>query len=196
MLKTVERIVNNLEKLPGIGTKSAFRMVMELIKWNKDEIEELAMSILSIKNLRRCKVCFNITENEICEICSSEKRDRTKICVVEKISDITAIEKTGVYNGLYHVLDGLISPVDGVGPEQIHIKELKERVREGKVEEVIIATNPTTEGELTAQYIADMLKESGVKITRIARGIPAGTDLDLADEITIGLSIKGRETID
>ena len=196
MTKIIETVINKLSILPGIGKKRAIKITMHLLKWKKEEIEGLAKAIESLKNIRRCKICFNISEKEICDICEDQTREKDTICVVEEASNITTIEKTGIYRGLYHVLGGVISPIDGIGPENLHIKELIERIKNKGIKEIIIATNPTTEGELTAQYLSDILKKYMVKITRIARGMPAGTDIDLADEITIGLSIAGRETIE
>ena len=195
MTKIIEKVIDKLSFLPGIGRKRAIKITMQLLKWEKKEIKEFSRAIEDLQKIVRCKICFNISEEEICNICQDKTRERKKICVVEEPSNITTIEKTHTYNGLYHVLGGVISPIDGIDPDDLQIKELMERIKTKKIEEVIIATNPTTEGELTAEYISDLLKEYDVKITRIARGMPAGTDIDLADEITIGLSIKGREII-
>jgi recombination protein RecR len=182
--------------LPGIGNKTAQRLAMHLLKVPKQESEALANAIIEAKNkIRYCSVCFNITDEDPCRICRDPKRDPKMICVVQEPKDIIAIEKTRDYRGKYHVLQGAISPMDGIGPNDIRIKELILRLQKEDVEEVIIATNPTIEGEATAMYISKLIKPSGIKVTRIAHGIPVGGDLEYADEVTLAKSLEGRHEI-
>ncbi|GBD90501.1 recombination protein RecR [bacterium BMS3Abin04] len=185
--------IDELSKLPSIGKKTAQRLALHLLKQNIEDVEILANSLLDLKTkLRFCKICFNISTDEVCDICSSTKRDRNTICVVEEASDIIAIEKTNEYNGLYHVLGGVLSPLSGQGVESLHIKELLERVNDEKPAEIILAVNPDTEGEATSLYLAKLLKQFNVKVTRIARGLPMGGDLEFADEATIGRAVLNR----
>ncbi len=187
----VERAIHELSKLPGIGRKSAQRHVFYLLKQSDEEIRQLAESLIDLKTkVIHCSICFNITELDPCRICTSEKRDRTAICVVEEANDVLALERTGEFRGLYHVLGGALSPLDGIGPDDLRVKELLTRLED--VEEVIIATNPNTEGEATAIYLSKLIKPLGLKISRIARGIPVGADLEYADEITLARAIEGR----
>jgi len=179
--------------LPGIGAKSAQRIAFHLLDAPRDQADQLAQAISDVKNkIRLCSVCCNVTEADPCSICSGEKRDRSVICVVEKPSNVQMIEKGSVYSGLYHVLHGLISPLSGVQPEDVTVSKLIERVRDGEVKEVVVATNPTVDGDSTAMYIARVLKPLGVAVTRIARGVPVGGDIELADEATLARAMEGR----
>ncbi|MBF7097202.1 recombination mediator RecR [Alkalibacter mobilis] len=193
---SLTKLINELSRLPGIGNKTAQRLAMHLLKVPKEESEALANSIIEAKNkVRYCKICFNITDKETCRFCSDEKRDEKTICVVQEPRDIIAIEKTRDYRGKYHVLQGAISPMDGIGPNDIRIKELLVRLQEVEIDEVIVATNPTIEGEATAMYLSKLIKPSGIKVTRIAHGIPVGGDLEYADEVTLAKSFEGRHEI-
>ncbi|MBN1481876.1 recombination protein RecR [candidate division KSB1 bacterium] len=187
----VEKAIHELSKLPGIGRKTAQRHVFYLLKQTEHEVHQLAEALLELKSkVIHCHTCFNITETDPCRICSSDKRDRSIICVVEEANDVLALEKTGEYRGLYHVLGGALSPLDGIGPDDLRIKELLNRL--DGVNEIIVATNPNTEGEATAIYLSKLIKPMGVKMTRIARGIPVGADLEYTDEITLARAIEGR----
>ncbi len=190
----VENLINELTRLPGIGRKTAQRLAFFIMGMPAEEAISIAKAIQELKEKARfCNQCFSITEDEICPICNDPKRDHSKICVVEEPSNLIVIEKTGIYRGLYHVLLGTLSPIDGITPEKLKIKELLERVKNGNVSEVIIATNPNTKGETTAQYISELLKPKGVKITRIAYGLPIGGDIEFADEVTLSKAIEGRK---
>jgi recombination protein RecR len=190
----VETLINELTRLPGIGKKTAQRLSFFIMGMPDEEAVSMANAIIKIKEKARfCKYCFNITEEEICTICSNPQRNRSKICVVEEPSNVIVIENTKIYTGLYHVLLGALSPIDGISPERLKINELAKRVKEGNVSEVIIATNPNTKGETTAQYIAQVLKPMGVKITRIAYGLPIGGEIEFADEVTLSKSLEGRK---
>jgi len=192
----VENLINELTKLPGIGRKTAQRLSFFIMGLPEDEALSIANAIIEIKKKARfCRQCFNITEEEICSICMSSQRNKNTICVVEEPSNLIVIENTKIYNGLYHVLLGALSPIDGVTPERLKINELVERVKSGNISEVIIATNPNTKGETTAQYLSQVLKPLGVKITRIAYGLPIGGDIEFADEVTLSKSIEGRNEI-
>ncbi|GAB4536482.1 MAG: recombination mediator RecR [Thermodesulfovibrionia bacterium] len=192
----VENLVNELTRLPGIGKKTAQRLAFFIMAMPKEEAFSIADAIKELKEKARfCKQCFSITEDEICHICRDPKRDRERICVVEEPSNLIVIEKTGIYKGLYHVLLGALSPIDGVTPERLKIKELVERVKGNNISEVILATNPNTKGETTAQYISELLKPIGVKVTRIAYGLPIGGDIEFADEVTLSKAIEGRREI-
>ena len=189
---SMQRAVDELSKLPGIGKKSAQRLVFYLLKLPRDEVITLAKSLVDVKDKASyCSVCFNITETNPCSICTNDKRDRSMICVVEEANDVIAFEKTGEYKGLYHVLGGALSPLDGIGPDDLKIKELLARLKE-EVAEVILANNPNVEGEATALYLSKLIKPLGMKMTRIARGIPVGTDIEYADEITLTRALEGR----
>ena len=195
-MSILNELIAELSKLPGIGRKSAQRIAFQLLKTPRDEVTRLASTIESAKQrLKFCSICFNLTETDPCTICSSPQRSQTEICVVEEPSDVLALEKTKEYRGLYHVLHGAISPLDGVGPEKLKVKELLERLKSHRVEEVILATNPNAEGEATAIYLAKLLKPLGVRATRIARGLPVGSDLDYADEVTLSRALEGRREI-
>lgn len=188
--------IEELSKMPGIGKKTAQRLALHLLKSNKETVDNLVKSLLDLKlKLRFCSRCFNISEDELCAICKSSKRDQTIICVVEEASDVIAIEKTNEFNGLYHVLGGVLSPLAGISPEGLKIKELLKRFENSQVQEVILALNPDTEGETTSLYLAKLIKPLGIKVTRIARGIPIGGDLEFADEATIGRAMLSRSTL-
>lgn len=193
MVDSIEKLIEEFSKFPGIGKKTAQRMAFFVLKQRKEEAEALAQSILDVKSkVSYCSVCFNITEHDPCSICKGEKRDRSIVCVVEEANDVAALEKTNQYKGLYHVLGGVLSPLDGVGPEDLKVKELLSRLKNRQIKEVIIATNPSTEGEATAIYLSKLIKPLGVKVTRIARGLPAGGDLEYADRTTLANALEGR----
>lgn len=192
-LGIIENLINELTRLPGIGRKTAQRLAFFILTMPEDEAKAIARSIGEVKDKARfCSRCFNITEAEVCEICSDERRDRKKICVVEEPSNILVIERSGCFNGLYHVLLGSLSPLDGVTPEKLKIDELLQRVQTNSVDEVIVATNPNTRGEITAQYIRERLNSYPVRVTRIAYGLPMGSDIEFADEVTLGKALEGR----
>ncbi len=189
----IENLINELMRLPGIGRKTAQRLTFFIMGMPKEEAISMAEAIIELKEKARfCNQCFSITEDKTCPICSDRRRDHSKICVVEEPSNLIVIERTGIYKGLYHVLLGALSPIDGITPEKIKVKELIERVKNGNISEVIIATNPNTKGETTAQYISELLKPLGVKITRIAYGLPIGGDIEFADEVTLAKALEGR----
>lgn len=194
--KAFEDLVDSLKKLPGIGLKSAERMAYQILEMSEEDIETFANSLVDAKTkIRRCKICGQITDEEICDVCQDESRNRSLICVVQNPKDAFAIEKTMDYNGLYHILYGVISASNGVGVKDLNVASLIERVEKGGVKEVIIATNPTTEGETTAIYLAKLLEKSGVVVTRIAYGVPMGANLDYTDEFTLMKAIEGRRKI-
>ncbi|MHB0977344.1 MAG: recombination mediator RecR [Candidatus Aquicultorales bacterium] len=185
-------LVEEFAKLPGVGPKSAQRLVFFLLKASPEEAKRLASAIVDLKEkVRFCSICFNVSVDETCQICSDPRRDKSIICVVEEPRDVVVLEKTGTIKGLYHILQGAISPIDGVGPDDIRIKELLARLSDG-VREIIVATNPNVEGEATAMYIARLVKPLGVTVTRIASGLPVGGDLEYADEVTLGKALEGR----
>ena len=189
----LERLIDQFSRFPGIGRKGATRMAYQVMGMSDAEVLELSSAIRDAKaRLHRCKCCQNFTESDLCSICSSPKRDRSVICVVESPRDVTAIERTREYNGMYHVLHGLISPMDGIGADQLCVKELLARLGTGEVKEVIMATSPTVEGEATATYLAKLVKPLGVKATRLAYGLPVGSSLEYADETTLYRAISGR----
>ena len=192
----LEELVDQFARLPGIGKKTAQRLSFFVLGLPEGEAEKFADAIVEAhKKIHSCKICQNLTDGEICSVCASGTRDRETICVVEDPRDVMAFERTGDYNGLYHVLHGVISPMDGVGPDGIRIKELLARLNNDEVKEVIMATNPTAEGEATAMYISKLLKPLGIKISRLAYGIPVGGDLQYADEVTLSRALKGRNQI-
>lgn len=192
----LEELVDQFARLPGIGKKTAQRLSFFVLGLPEGEAEKFADAIVEAhKKIHSCKICQNLTDGEICSVCASGTRDRETICVVEDSRDVMAFERTGDYNGLYHVLHGVISPMDGVGPDGIRIKELLARLNNDEVKEVIMATNPTVEGEATAMYISKLLKPLGIKISRLAYGIPVGGDLQYADEVTLSRALKGRNQI-
>jgi len=185
--------IEELSKLPGIGRKTAQRLALHILKNDQDSVDKFLKAIADLKTkLFFCKRCFNITEEDLCEICKSAKRDTTKICVVEEASDVIAIEKTNEYNGLYHVLGGVLSPLAGISAHDLKIKELLTRFENENITEIILAINPDTEGETTSLYLARLIKPLNIKVTRIARGIPIGGDLEFADEATIGRAMLNR----
>lgn len=195
-LGIIDALISELMRLPGIGRKTAQRLAFFILSMNDGEARGIAQAILDLKDRARfCSRCFNVTGAEICEICADDRRDRGKICVVEEPSNIAIIERAGIYRGLYHVLLGALSPLDGITADRLKIGELLGRVHREGVEEVILATNPNTKGEMTAQYIAQLLKDTNVAVTRIAYGLPMGSDLEFADEVTLGKSIEGRRRI-
>ncbi len=190
---SIEKLIESFEKLPSIGHKTAQRLAFYMLDLSKEEIKEFTDSIVNAKNnLKFCSKCYNISDTDPCNICSNPKRDESVICVVEEVRDVLAMERTHEYNGVYHVLHGSISPMNGVGPDNIKIKELLARLMDGKVKEIILATNPRVEGEATAMYISKLVKPLGIKVTRIARGIPIGGDLEYTDEVTLAKSLEGR----
>ncbi|MCJ7745380.1 MAG: recombination mediator RecR [Actinobacteria bacterium] len=189
----VEKLIEQLCKLPGIGPKSAQRLAFHLLSVPRSDAVELARAIVELKDkVRFCSICFNISEGEVCGICSDPRRDDSLLCVVEEPRDVTAVERTSRFRGRYHVLGGAISPIDGVGPEELRFEELVRRLRAGEVSEVIVATNPNAEGEATALYLAQLIRPLWIKVTRIASGLPVGGDLEYADEITLGRAMEGR----
>jgi recombination protein RecR len=193
--ESVERLIEQLGQLPGIGRKTAQRLALFILRQPRENVVALARSIVDVKDkVRYCSICANITESDPCSICASRKRERSLICVVEEPSDVIAIEKTNEFRGLYHVLGGALSPLDGIGPEDLKIKELLNRVT-GEITEIILAMNPNTEGEATTIYLSRLLKPLGVKVTRIARGLPIGSDLEFADEATLSRALEGRISI-
>jgi recombination protein RecR len=193
----LQRLIDELSRLPGIGPKSAQRVAFYLLKSSDDEARRLSDSIAEVKaKVRLCITCFNVSDQEVCEFCRDSRRDRSMICVVQEPPDIVAIERTREYSGLYHVLQGAISPIEGIGPDQLRIKELLQRLADGTVTEVILATDPNLEGEATATYITRMLKDFGLRVTRLASGLPVGGDLEYADEVTLGRAFAGRRSAD
>ncbi len=190
--ESVDRLIEEFSKLPGIGRKTAMRLAFYILKEDKSEAERLAQALIDVKErVKYCSICFNITETDPCFVCQDEKRDKSIICVVEEANDVLALEKTGEYNGLYHVLGGALSPLDGIGPDNLRTKELLLRLKDG-VNEVILATNPNVEGEATAIYLSKLIKPLGIKVTRIARGLPVGGDLEYADQVTLSRALEGR----
>lgn len=192
----VARLVEEFEKLPGIGHKTAQRLAYHVLSMNEDKVQALANAIRDAKlNTKYCSVCNNLTDTDPCSICTSTQRNHSVICVVQDPRDVVAMEKTREFKGVYHVLHGAISPMEGIGPEDIKIRELLLRVRDNDITEVILATNPNIEGEATAMYISKLLKPAGIKTTRIAHGIPVGGDLEYADEVTLAKALEGRREI-
>ncbi len=192
--ESVSKLIQELNKLPGIGPKSAQRLAYHILRTPEEQTKELADAILSVKQKTRlCSICFNVTESDTCRICSNEQRDRTKICIVEQPQDILALEHTRAYQGLYHVLHGAISPTEGVGADNIKVEELINRLKDGSVTEVILATNTNLEGEQTALYLSKTISPLGIKVTRLARGLPFGTELEYADDVTLTRALEGRQ---
>ena len=191
----ITKLIEELSKLPGIGAKSAQRLAFHIINMPQEQVERLSSAMMDAKkNVRYCKECFTLTDQELCPICSSDKRDHQTIMVVENTRDLAAYEKTGNYTGVYHVLHGAISPMLGIGPGEIRLKELMQRLQ-GDVKEVIIATNSSLEGETTAMYISKLIKPTGIKVSRIASGVPVGGDLEYIDEVTLLRALEGRTTL-
>ena len=195
--KPLARLIEYFQKLPSIGAKSAQRMAFHILKMSNEDVEKFAQALIDAKQtIKYCEVCFNISADNPCEICSNPKRDKTTICVVSEAKDLIAIEKTNEYKGVYHVLQGMISPLDGIGPEELKLKELVNRVAKDGVKEVILALNPSVEGEATSMYIARILKPFNVKISRIAFGLPIGGELEYVDELTLTRALEGRREVD
>ena len=193
---SIEKLIESFEKLPSIGHKTAARLAFYILNSSEEETKEFVNSIVEAKkNLKYCSKCYNISDTDPCQICGNAKRDQSIICVVEDVRDIVAMERTHEFKGVYHVLHGSISPMNGVGPEDIKIKELLARLMDGQVKEVILATNPRVEGEATAMYISKLIKPLGVKATRIAHGIPVGGDLEYTDEVTLMKALEGRREL-
>lgn len=194
--KSIASLIEHFQKFPSVGPKSAQRMAFYLLRMPKSEVEKFAQSMLNAKeNTKTCEICFNLSSTSPCEICTSPQRDKSTICVVAETKDLIAIEKTNEYKGLYHVLQGLISPMDGIGADDIRIKELLNRLTDENVKEVILALSPSVEGEATSLYLNKLIKPFGIKISRIAFGLPVGADLEYADEITIAKAIEGRREL-
>ena len=192
----LQKLLDELERLPGIGPKSAQRIAYWMLNTDKATVLRLAEAIVEVKEtVHFCSCCFNYAEDDLCEICQSSKRDAGAICVVSEPRDIPPIERTGAFNGVYHVLGGELSPIDGVGPDDLHIAELLKRLGDPSVHEVILATNPNVEGETTASYLARLIKPLGVKVSRLASGLPVGGDLEFADEVTLGRAIEARREV-
>ena len=192
----LQKLIDELGKLPGVGPKSAQRIAFHLIKLPEQDALSLANAIQEAKQkVRFCEICFNMSDEVICEICSDTQRDGSLVCVVEEPRDIVALERTREYKGLYHVLQGAINPIDGIGPEQLKIRELLERLKGNTLQEVILCTNPNIEGEATAMYLAKLIEPLGIQVSRIASGLPVGGDLEYADELTLGRALEGRRKI-
>ncbi len=195
-MRLLEELIEKLQWLPGIGRKSALRLAFYLQKMDEAKVKELAGTIVRARtSLKECIICHNLTETNPCPICTDKSRVQDRICVVEQPSDVMIIERIGEYRGLYHILHGVISPINNMGPKDLRIDSLLKRVSQNKIDEVIIATNPTTDGDITAVYIAKLLKPLNIKITRIARGLPTGSDIEFADKITIAKALEGRQEI-
>ena len=194
--KSLARLVGEFEKLPGIGPKSAQRLAFHVMRVPEDETRALAEALVAVKgSIRFCSICHNYSEGDVCDICADPRRDHTVICVVAEPRDLIAMEKTNEFRGVYHVLHGVISPLEGVTPDRLKIRDLQQRVAEGAVREVILATNPTVEGDTTSLYLAEILKRLGVKVTRIAHGMPVGGDLDYADQATLIQALEWRREL-
>ena len=192
----VQRLIDELNRLPGIGPKSAQRLALHILRSSQEDVDRLSDAMREVKDkVSFCRTCFNLAEGMLCPICSDAGRDVTVVCVVEEIKDLAALERTAEYKGKYHVLGGCISPLDGVGPEDLRVRELLERVRTEGIQEVILATSPTVEGEATAMYVSGLVHPLGVRVTRIASGLPVGGDLDYADEVTLGRALEGRREV-
>ena len=193
---SIEKLIQSFEKLPSIGNKTAARLAFYILNASEEETNEFVSSIINAKkNLKYCSKCYNISDTDPCTICGNPKRDQSQICVVEDVRDIIAMERTHEFKGIYHVLHGSISPMNGIGPDDIKIKELLARLMDGEVKEVILATNPRVEGEATAMYLSKLIKPLGVTVTRIAHGIPVGGDLEYTDEITLTKALEGRREL-
>lgn len=194
--RALQRLLDELGRLPGIGPKSAQRIAYHLLEADAEEARRLSNAIIDVKRqVHFCPICFSYATRDTCDICADSRRDRTAICVVSEPRDVAAIEKTGAYHGLYHVLGGVISPMDKIGPEQLHVRELLQRLASGEVQEVILATNPDVEGETTATYLARTINPLGVSVSRLASGLPVGGDLEYADEVTLGRAIEARRRV-
>jgi recombination protein RecR len=190
----IDNLIQEFNKLPGIGPKSAQRIVFHLLRAGDEQSRLLAEAILTLKRkITLCSTCCNVTEADPCPICRSDKRDRSQICIVEQPQDILALEHTGIYHGMYHVLHGAISPAEGIGTDDIRVRELMSRLKDGSVSEIILATNPNLEGEQTAMYLSRLITPLGIRVTRLARGLPYGTELEYADDVTLTRAIEGRQ---
>lgn len=195
-IETLQRLAEQFGRLQGVGRKSAMRMAFSVLELDDEAVREFSAALIEAKDrIHECPVCGNLTDRDICSVCSDLSRDRSIICVVEDVKAVVSIEKVREFKGVYHVLHGAISPVNGITPDKIRFRELIERVGEGEVKEVIVATNPTPDGEVTAMYISKYLKPLGVKVTRLAYGVPVGSDLEYADEVTLGRAIEGRRDV-
>jgi recombination protein RecR len=193
---SLERLIDHISKLPGLGKKSAARLALHILRGTDEYAQNLSQAILDVKaNIHFCKVCSNFTEEDICSICADQRRDAGLICVVEVPSDVMRLERTGAFRGLYHVLGGALSPLDGIGPNDLRISELFDRFKDGSVREVILATNPNTDGDATALFLTRALKERGVAVSRIARGVPVGAELEQVDEVTLASAIESRTRV-
>jgi recombination protein RecR len=191
--ESIEQLAEQFAQLPGIGRKTAHRLALYVLKMSRDEVVTMAKALVNVKDkVRYCTICSNITETDPCAICSNTQRERSCICVVEDPHDVLAVEKTNEFKGLYHVLGGALSPLDGIGPDELKIKELLQRISTSSIEEIILALNPNVEGETTTLYLSRLLKPLGMKVTRIARGLPVGSDLEFADEATLSRAFEGR----
>ena len=195
-VESIDRLALQLSRLPGIGRKTAQRLAFHIVGMKEEDVRELAVTIFNAKkNVHSCPVCGNFTDKELCSVCADSSRSRDTVCVVKDARDVNAMERMRDYNGLYHVLGGVISPMDGVGPDDIRIRELMNRLAEGEIKEVVLATNPDVEGEATAAYISRLIKPMGVKVTRIAHGVPVGGELEYTDEITLMRAFQGRREL-
>ncbi len=196
MVKPLGNLYQQLRRLPGIGSKTALRLAYHMLDMDREDVETLAKALLEVKSqVHLCKVCFSLCEGDVCEICGDPKRDTHTICVVEQPQDVAAMERTKGYNGLYHVLHGALSPLDGIGPDRLKIRELLLRLQKGDVQEVILANNSDVEGEATANYLAGLIRPTGVKVSRIAHGLPVGGDLEYADELTLYKALENRRQL-
>jgi len=192
----IDRLVTSLKRLPGIGEKSATRLAFHLLGASDENVNELADAVARLKqDVVLCELCYDLTDRSPCEICRDERRDRKLLCVVEEPADLAAIERSGRFRGRYHVLGGAFAPIDGVGPDELRIAELEARVKTGEIEEVVLATNPNAEGDATAHFLIDALRPTGVRLSRIAFGMPLGGDLEYADHVTVGMSMENRRTL-
>ena len=195
-IEAIDKLSNELSRLPGIGKKTAQRLAFHIVGLPEEQVRELAVAIYNgKKNVHLCPVCYNLTDREICSVCGDDGRDRSIICVVKDARDVNALERVRDYNGMYHVLGGVISPMDVIGPDDIRIRELMSRLASGEVKEVVLATNPDVEGEATASYISRLIKPMGIKVTRIAHGVPVGGELEYTDEITLLRAFEGRREV-
>jgi recombination protein RecR len=192
----ISRLIQELSRLPGIGEKTASRLALHILRSSRESAESLSRAILEVKEkIRLCSRCFNLTDQDLCRICQDAKRNQEVVCVVSGPEDLMALERSGGYRGLYHVLHGVLSPLEGIGPQDLRLEELLSRLRGGTIQEVILATNPSVEGEATAQYLSQVIKPLGVRVTRIARGVPMGGDLQYIDQVTLAKSLENRGPI-
>jgi recombination protein RecR len=192
----VQELIDELGRLPGVGPKSAQRIAFHILEADPEDMKRLSDAIRAVKErVKFCSICFNVSEQETCAICRDTRRDETVLCVVEESKDVMAVERTRSFRGRYHVLGGSINPIAGIGPDQLHIRELLNRLSDDRIEEIIIATDPNLEGEATATYLARLLKTLGIKVTRLASGLPVGGDLEYADEVTLGRAFEGRRSL-